>query len=752
MSRSKLWMLMRRDFVGAGDRYYQDGNLERASELYARARKFSQAARICLENGDLEGAVAYHLAGGSPRDAGDALAASGEHRRAIDQFEAAGAWWQAAESALKIQRPALAGAFFEKAGAFRRAAGCFEEAGEAGSAIRAWESESQRLRQMQAMEATMDPQELRQVDLRRAALLERAGRFSEAASVLSDEMEFERAARLFERAREFDSAVRCFARANAMVDAARLLPEAGDVAPGLEGEILSRAGQPARAARLFEDAGRLEEAAEQYEKAAEFERAALLQERLGELERAAALFLTAGLPQEAGRCFERIEDYTSAARAWLQAGADREAARCHERLGRFLPAALRYMEAGDPEAASRALQCVEVDDADFEAATFRLVPLLLEDGLGRGALHRLSMLEEAPGVSASTAERFYWEGRSWESLGRDSRAILAYQKAAAIDRSLADLGERLRRLEEREALSTQSFDTGEPVAEKPSGTWLVGPGDTVGDRYEIVRELGRGGMSRVYEAFDADFEDPVALKLLVPRSDDDRAAEERLLQEVKICRRISHPNVVRVFDFGRYGASVYITMELLQGETLDATVREEGPLSFAGVRAVLGDILSGLSEAHRRKVIHRDLKPLNVFLTQDGAKIMDFGIAHSLDHDMGLTRTGHVIGSPMFMSPEQLQGKTLDARSDLYSLGVLAFFALTGREPFTGTTPTALALKHLGEAPPRLSTFRSDTPMAWESFLARLLAKRPEGRFGSAEEVTEALAELPVDSLSHARH
>jgi len=160
------------------------------------------------------------------------------------------------------------------------------------------------------------------------------------------------------------------------------------------------------------------------------------------------------------------------------------------------------------------------------------------------------------------------------------------------------------------------------------------------------------------------------------------------------------------------------------------------------------EIVSGLAEAHRRRVIHRDLKPMNVFLTREGAKIMDFGIARSLEGDPSLTRTGHVIGSPMFMSPEQLQGKTLDGRSDLYSLGVLAFFTVAGREPFTGSTPTALALKHLGEAAPRIGSLRADTPEEWEVFVARLLEKKREDRYESTDEVMQILDTLPVEGRS----
>jgi serine/threonine protein kinase len=205
---------------------------------------------------------------------------------------------------------------------------------------------------------------------------------------------------------------------------------------------------------------------------------------------------------------------------------------------------------------------------------------------------------------------------------------------------------------------------------------------------------------------------------------------------------------VRVFDFGRFGDGVFITMELMEGRTLQAAVQIDGALSFAQAHTLLSDILSGLGEANRRRVIHRDLKLANVFMTGDGAEVMDFGIARAEDADPELTRTSHVVGSPMFMSPEQLEGKAVDARSDLYSLGVLTFFVLAGREPFTGTTATALALKHLGELPPTLPSLRAGMPPEWDELLTKLLEKDQSDRYASTDEVAQELKSLPMKGLS----
>ncbi len=271
-------------------------------------------------------------------------------------------------------------------------------------------------------------------------------------------------------------------------------------------------------------------------------------------------------------------------------------------------------------------------------------------------------------------------------------------------------------------------------------------GQILANRYEILGELGRGGMSRVYRARDRDLDEEVAIKTVltpaVGRSED----EDRLWQEVKICRKISHPNVVRVHDFGRFPGGIFVTMELLDGPGLDVVIEEQAPLEIARVRDLLKGIAGALAEAHRLSIIHRDLKPSNVILVGDRVKVLDFGIARMSDGSAtsNLTRTGQVVGSPMYMAPEQIQGQPLAGTSDLYALGVIAYTLLTGREPFLADTTTAVVMKHLHEPPPDVLELRPDLAGPWVDLLGRLLAKKPADRFQSAREVLEALRALPV--------
>ncbi|MCP3960910.1 MAG: protein kinase [bacterium] len=285
--------------------------------------------------------------------------------------------------------------------------------------------------------------------------------------------------------------------------------------------------------------------------------------------------------------------------------------------------------------------------------------------------------------------------------------------------------------------------TAAELAAALSSAGLV-PGQMLAGRYEILGELGRGGMSRVYRARDRDLDDVVAIKTVLTPALARDEDEERLVQEVKICRRISHSNVVRVHDFGRFPGGIFVTMELLEGPGLDAVIREEAPLEVGRVRTLLREISAALAEAHRLEIIHRDLKPSNVILVDGRVKVLDFGIARMGDSaaTSHLTRTGEVVGSPMFMAPEQIQGQPLAGTSDLYALGVIAYTLLAGREPFIADTTTAVVLKHLHEPPPDIRELRPELDDGWVVLLDKLLAKKPKDRYQSAEELTEALEGL----------
>ena len=267
-------------------------------------------------------------------------------------------------------------------------------------------------------------------------------------------------------------------------------------------------------------------------------------------------------------------------------------------------------------------------------------------------------------------------------------------------------------------------------------------GSTFAGRYQIIEELGKGGMGKVYKAQDTDLKEKVAIKLLKPEIAADKKTIERFRNELKFARKIRHKNVCQMYDLNKEEGAHYITMEYVDGKDLKSMIRMMGQLSSGKTIFIAKQVCDGLAEAHRLGVVHRDLKPQNVMVDEDGnARIMDFGIARSL-RTKGITATGVMIGTPEYMSPEQVEGKEVDQRSDIYSLGVILYEMVTGRVPFEGDTPFTIGVKHKSEMPKEPKEFNTQLPEDLNLVILRCLEKDSEKRYQSAGEVRAELTRI----------
>ncbi len=297
---------------------------------------------------------------------------------------------------------------------------------------------------------------------------------------------------------------------------------------------------------------------------------------------------------------------------------------------------------------------------------------------------------------------------------------------------------------------TQLIKPPTSVSFTQTATFLASPqglpiGGTFVGRYQITEELGKGGMGRVYKAYDTEIGDYVALKVLKPEIAVDEGIVERFRNELKLARRISHRNICRMFDLGRTENTTYIAMEFVSGEDLKTLLRRVGQLPAKRTVAVALQVCEGLAEAHRLDVIHRDLKPQNIMVDREGnARIMDFGIARSLQ-GKGVTEAGVILGTPDYMSPEQLEGKEADQRSDIYALGAVLFEMVTGDPPFEGETPLVVATKHKTERPRNPQETNPQVPDSLARLILRCLEKAKEARYQSAEDVLADLREIERD-------
>jgi len=289
-----------------------------------------------------------------------------------------------------------------------------------------------------------------------------------------------------------------------------------------------------------------------------------------------------------------------------------------------------------------------------------------------------------------------------------------------------DCGTKLSRPDDAGAAAAETRDT--PARDLTTGA-------TFGGRYQIIEELGRGGMGRVYKVFDTRINEKVALKVLRPEIASDREALERFNNELRLARKIGHRNVCRMFDLGDADGTRFITMEFVAGEDLKNMIHMSGSLSLGMLLSVGKQVCDGLAEAHGLGVVHRDLKPQNVMIDKHGhAKILDFGIARST-RDKGTTGAGVMIGTPEYMSPEQVDARDVDLRSDIYSLGVILYEMATSRVPFTGDTAVGVALKHKTEPPPDPKALNANIPDDLGRLILKCLAKDPAARYQSAGEV-----------------
>jgi serine/threonine protein kinase len=267
------------------------------------------------------------------------------------------------------------------------------------------------------------------------------------------------------------------------------------------------------------------------------------------------------------------------------------------------------------------------------------------------------------------------------------------------------------------------------------------PREIIADRYELGDPIGHGGMGDVYVAHDKRLDRPIALKLLRSALAEDLRMRARVEAEAKASARLTHPHVIAVFDAGEDDRRPFIAMELLDGRTLADRIAD-GPMSQAEVRSLARQVLAALGAAHGAGIVHRDVKPQNVLQASEGTwKVGDFGIAKQTGSDLGTTKTGELFGTPSYIAPERLEGAPATPASDLYSVGVMLYEALTRERPYAGTDPMAVAMQIMAGEHRPVRAVRPDTDPTLAGAIERAMARRPKDRFADADAMTAALTE-----------
>ena len=268
---------------------------------------------------------------------------------------------------------------------------------------------------------------------------------------------------------------------------------------------------------------------------------------------------------------------------------------------------------------------------------------------------------------------------------------------------------------------------------------MIIKGELIDNRYKIIKSIGEGGMANVYLAWDTILEREVAVKVLRGDLSDDEKFIRRFKREANSASSLKHPNIVEIYDVGEDNGKYFIVMEYVNGKTLKSLIKKRGALNINEAIDIMLQLTSGIACAHDSYIIHRDIKPQNVMILEDGrVKITDFGIAMALNSNE-LTQTNSVMGSVHYLPPEQASGSGSTIKSDIYSLGILMFELLTGKVPFKGDNAVEIAIKHMKDPIPSVREFNSSIPQSVENIVLRACAKNPKNRYSSASEMYEDL-------------
>lgn len=495
-------------------------------------------------------------------------------------------------------------------------------------------------------------------------------------------------------------------------------------------------GDVRSASKLLEELGEVTAAADLLARSGSSASASLYEEA-GEFARAAEVHQKAGDMQAAARAWEAAFDFENALECYRQLGDEGKVLELLEKTGEFFEAGRLSIEQDEVGRAIQNLQQVESRHPHYGDSCRLLGEILAEQGNRDFALEKFDEAREVGGLEAFPLQLRERYGRMLEDAGRLSDAVAVLSSVRredigfrGVDRRITEIKQRMSELEteQRTRVATQAAPTGS--TEPPAPTQA-----SIDDRYELMGQLGAGGMGVVYKAKDKQLGRMVALKRLPENLSQHPAALKFFEREARSAAALNHPNIVTVYDAGMANGQYFITMEMLQGTPLDAVAKKHGALPPMAVAQLGIQIATGLHFAHRNKIIHRDIKPANLFLTKEKiVKIMDFGLAKMVEEARkGATVIG---GTPFYLAPEQAAGGEVDHRADLYALGITLYQLASGALPFTEGD---VAYHHRHTPPPDPREFNASLPAPLAELILKLIEKDPADRMQKAADVVRGL-------------
>lgn len=689
---------------------------------------YKSAADLYVSLNDLKEAAKLYLKAGIPVKAAELYEQIGNYEKAAMLYKDANNYTKSAENYIKLRDLRNAAQLYEKGGFYRKAAEFYKKTLEHLKAAELYErcfiEEGPR---------KLNRNKTDDYAYLSGTLYEKAGALDKAVSIYLRGSYFKEAGLVYEKQNEFIKAAEVYIDAGDLEKAAEAFQKGG--ADKRKNEVLCR---------LSYQKGHLKEAAEFAEKADDFIQAAEILSEANEFLRAGEQYAKAGWFSEAGEMFIKVNDVQKAAEAFEKGGKYVWAAQAYEKIGNktarvaelyekggeFFKAGSYYKELGLLDKALNVLQRLDETSEYYGLASIMIGEIFMNKGIIKLAIERFQKIIDNKPISQTTLLPYYYLGLCYEESGKKDRAKAIYDKILAVDYQFKDVHERSSKI--TTILSSESASSHRVHKDVPI--------ETQRKRYMLLQEIGRGGMGIVYKAKDTLLNRIVAYKILPSFLSANPSNFERFLREARISANLNHRNIVMIFDTGSEDNDNFITMEFIEGKTLDAYLHDGRKFKISEVINISKQLCRALAYAHKNNVVHRDIKPANIIISKGGViKIMDFGIAKLLE-DISKDITS-VSGTPLYMSPEQILGKEIDFQTDLYSFGATIFELSTGRPPFSEGD---IYYHHLHTKPISPKNLNPSIPDNLCKIILKCLEKDKTIRYKKAEDLLSDLNNLPT--------
>ena len=756
-------------------------------ELHKKAGNYRGMGDVYERLGNKEQAMKFYKKGGHAVEQARMFREAGERGKAKSILESAGAWEDLARLASEDGDWRTAAVAYEESGKILNAAEAFERAGDNARAARLYEQGGldAKAGELLAQGGGRQAAEILERDIRKSVIHGKGAAMSDSdvarlkrcLEIWAKEGEYMRAYSFAKEMEQWKFAAQLAKKLPPTEELAEICVQGGQ--PQMAAEIYRQIGDPKQASIVLAqyhqqrneliDAARYFEEGEEWLPAADIQyslnnlpKAAALYEKAGDSRQAAEMYAAAGDAEKAAALYRQAGEFDMAAQAFGQVGDMSQQAEALASAGDHLGAGKLFQTAGLLDKAIRMLQQVPAGQADYRESRVLLGEIFLKKGDRPGARAALGRALEGVALNGDTVQGYYLLARLEEADGNVEEAKSLYERVNAESYGYHDVAMRLKAIADGKVVSrtrgsaaadarTQASNVDQSARTMASDMAIV-PGSIPADRnartmasvapsenrYTLKGPLGRGGMGVVYDAVDETLKREVAYKALPDDLRDHPKAAKNLMEEARSAAKLSHTNIVQVFDAGKDERGYFIVMEKIEGETFDKIIRSRR-ISVQGVVNIGRQICAALAHAHSRHIVHRDLKPSNLFWTNDKmVKLMDFGLARAYDEEVGKVQT-RTAGTPYYMAPEQIRGDAISPQTDVYALGCVLYELLCNRPPFT---EGELSYHHVHTTPEDPRNYREEVSEELAAIVLKCLNKAPEDRYESADAVSQALAKL----------